>query len=434
MEQPSVKVQHPESLSLAFEPESAAIFCQNRLQTRLQAQSIIDKPEAYMVVDVGGGTTDISTYKLMDEAGEPYLDVICKPSGGVCGGNSVNTEFEKYLDHHLQSRQFSTFLSVCGDAKSQAKRKQIMRNLIQEKFEKQKVFFGTNNLKSHYTVYLPPAFVDVYREELKQASNDPTVDFQVVEGQQLRLSTSIMRSFFESVIKKIVECISADLKSIRGRMDRIYLVGGFGGCPYVRNRIETLVRESVKSLTQHTKFVTPESNADAVVRGAVLYGARPDIIYARRSDATYGINTCMRFEHTIHEKSYKIFDEANEEYCTNLFSTIIEVGDVIRHEEVFRVSVFPLYHNQEGVSVKVFVSQDKDIWYTTGKRGVNSKVATDNNVQHIGNMDVDMPDLKGDKSRQVEVTFDFSSTEIKVSGYDCTSKTKVNVVMDFLYV
>ena len=54
------------------------------------------------------------------------------------------------------------------------------------------------------------------------------------------------------------------------------------------------------------------------------------------------------------------------------------------------------------------------------------------NIRKIGQFKVQMPDLRGDKSRQVDVTFDFSHTEIQVKGYDLTSGNEVKVTLDFL--
>ena len=43
-----------------------------------------------------------------------------------------------------------------------------------------------------------------------------------------------------------------------------------------------------------------------------------------------------------------------------------------------------------------------------------------------------MPESEGDRSRDVDVTFDFSHAEILVKAFDKTSKKEVKTVLDFL--
>ena len=66
-------------------------------------------------------------------------------------------------------------------------------------------------------------------------------------------------------------------------------------------------------------------------------------------------------------------------------------------------------------------------------------------VQKIGELSIPLPkddteegpqgsdkQLITDTERKVELTFDFSHTEIQVRGYDKLSNTEVKVVLDFL--
>lgn len=66
-----------------------------------------------------------------------------------------------------------------------------------------------------------------------------------------------------------------------------------------------------------------------------------------------------------------------------------------------------------------------NIWYVKGSGKTGGAVK-------LGELTVQMPDTTGDKSREVEITFDFSHTEIQVKGYDKTSGSEVKTVLDFL--
>ena len=89
-------------------------------------------------------------------------------------------------------------------------------------------------------------------------------------------------------------------------------------------------------------------------------------------------------------------------------------------------------HRQTSKRFEIYSTLEKDVWYTTGKRGRGSKNTTPVEICKVGEFVVQMPVLTGDKKRKVDVVFDFSHTEIQVKGYDRTSGNEVKVTLDFL--
>ena len=83
----------PDKLSLALEPEAAAIYCQSMTQQDLALYYAKDThlytSNAYMVVDISGGTVDISAHQV-SSAYDHHTKVINTPAGNDCGGSSVN--------------------------------------------------------------------------------------------------------------------------------------------------------------------------------------------------------------------------------------------------------------------------------------------------------------------------------------------------------
>ncbi len=60
----------PDRLSLALEPESASLYCQEMLKRGLVAPYCDNPsgpytPHSYLLVDIGGGTVDISAHKVV---------------------------------------------------------------------------------------------------------------------------------------------------------------------------------------------------------------------------------------------------------------------------------------------------------------------------------------------------------------------------------
>ena len=138
-------------------------------------------------------------------------------------------------------------------------------------------------------------------------------------GQELRITYSKMEEFFEPVISGILECISEALIEVEGKVETIYLVGGFGGCHYLCNAVKEQIDRKYK-----LKYVIPGGPEFAVVRGAVLFHKNPEAVHTRRVDATYGVAISPLFDVRIHDIEYKWTDDDGDERCSNAFSTIVE--------------------------------------------------------------------------------------------------------------
>ena len=111
--------------------------------------------------------------------------------------------------------------------------------------------------------------------------------------------------------------------------------------------------------------------------------------------------------------------------CSNIFKTVVERGDLVCTEELFSSVFMPNLHHQTSKQFKIYSTIEKDVWYSTGKRR-SSK------IYKIGEFNLPMPVLTGDKGRKIDVLFDFSHAEIHVKAYDRTSRSEAKVVLDFL--
>uniref|UniRef100_A0A1X7TFM0 Uncharacterized protein n=1 Tax=Amphimedon queenslandica TaxID=400682 RepID=A0A1X7TFM0_AMPQE len=111
------------------------------------------------------------------------------------------------------------------------------------------------------------------------------------ENESLTIGYDLLEEVFQSTIDKILECMRAafdELKRDGIKIDTVYLVGGFGGCEFVRQEIEVAIHEYRKDKL-YDKLVCPIQPDLAVVSGAVMWRKDPNIIQSRVADATYGI-------------------------------------------------------------------------------------------------------------------------------------------------
>ncbi len=422
--QPQPTESTPDKLTLALEPESASIFCQNMSQQSVAPYCKADYPfksSSFLVVDIGGGTVDISAHRIISSAN---TEVVHPPTGNDCGGSRVNKEFKKFLGELVNDPRFSKYLNT-GNSMTNAKHNADLNELVNDIFEVQKIMFGSQESSVRtLKIRLPFTFMTVYAADIQRGLHQHCRSQVQMSGPDLRISYAQMEKFMKPVVDGLLSCMATTLHAVEPKVEAIYIVGGFGGCNY----ISTAIAERFGNIY---RYIVPAEPDFAVVRGAVLYRRNPELVHARRVDATYGTDACIRYDPSIHDEEYKFTDDDGVELCNNIFCTMVERGDIIYPEFVYTRSYAPLRHNENNMTFCIHCSPDKNVWYITGKRG-KGRTAKPAKVQNIGEVRVDMPILTGDKSRRVDIMFDFSHTEIQVKAYDRTSGNEVKAVLDFL--
>ena len=424
----------PDKLSLALEPEAAAIYCQSMTQQELAQYAKATHPytsSAYMVVDIGGGTVDISAHQVSSSP-DHHMKVINTPAGNDCGGSVVNKNFLKFLETLVGDKDFSEYIAT-SDESANASNAAYLNELGNTIFEKQKKLFAKKEEPgSKVSVRLHLSFMEVYKARLEkgiQGLKDSRIE---LSGVDLRIEYSKMEEFFKPVIGGILQCIAEAMEDLEERITMVYLVGGFGGCPYLYNAI-------TEHFGDKYTYVTPAESDFAVVRGAVLFCQNPDIVRARKADATYGVRANIPFEEGIHEENYKWHDENGTPMCQNIFSTFVERGDILNTSEIFLKSYAPANSKQKRMHIDIYSSSETDVWYITGIRPKGSSGDLVD-VQKVGEVIVPFQNDQGAQGddtepkaeRNIDVTFDFSHTEIQAKGYDPISMNEVKVVLDFL--
>ena len=423
---------NPDKLSLVLEPEAAAFYCQS-ISTGARAPYCnvtgSFKSESYVVIDAGGGTIDIVAYKIC-KIPEPHMEVLHEPTGGAWGGRRVNLEFKNFLQNLVGDKGFKQYVEISSEQK-RAKHFAELDEIVEEKFETQKTIFGDDELdeSSKISVHLNFSFLKVYEDRLLDM-HAPENEHAALDDSDLRISYKKVKIFFDPVVDGIIDCVENVFKDVP-EARTVYLVGGFGGCQYLYNKLCARFGEGYK-------FITPEDRIHAVAKGAAIMSKNPLVLNARRVDATYGIETSIPFEEGKHEEKYRMCAsvEGEPDMCSNIFTTFVEKGDVVTPYDVYMMTFTPERKNQRYMKVLIYTSPEKDVWYTTGKRpGSGESSDTWEDVHMIGELYVPFRAVEGDESIEdqiVDVMFDFSGAEIKVSGFHRKSDTEVRVVLSFL--
>lgn len=415
----------PHKLTLALEPESASLYCHEMLSKGLVAPYCDNPsgsfvPHSYVLVDIGGGTVDISAHRIVDcSTGSATVEEIRPPLGNDWGGTRVNREFVKFLERLVSDLEFSNYVNT-QDVEVNIRNKCELNHLINVTFEEQKQIYGRlpKDKRKEVVIRLPVSMLEIYKEEIIEGIETVAPTEVKLVRQNLRISPTKMEDFFNPVVTEILLCMKGVLGSVEGLLDVIYLVGGFGGCPYIYRKI-------VDEFGIGYRCVVPPNPEYAVVEGAVVFQADPSVIHSRRADATYGKSVIRPFNTKIHDLSHRICSD-NTFYCDDLFQVIVEVGDVLHPNYVYTCTSLPSHSHQRNMCIEIFCSPFKasEVWYVSGK---GSEAA-----EKIGELVVEFQDPESDKLREIEFVFDFSHTEIFITAYDKSSGVEFKTVLDFL--
>ena len=265
-----------EKLSLALEPHSAAIHCRHKAKEASRGHEYLVKAEKYLVVDIGGGTVDIASHRVVGD----HIEEIAPPVGNSsCGGTTVNEEFSKFLQEFVEDPNFSRYIIKCS-RENQTRHKVDLNELIHTRFEKPKRRFGSLEASNSYIVEFPRSFLKMYQgflvEKGSALNSEGEILVQVEEdGAVMRIYNTKMKEFFQPAIDGITNVIESHLEKykIAREIDTIYWVGGFGGCKYLRSVLEKHLETKFQGCTY--LFPVPPEPEFAVIQGAPFYDRSP---------------------------------------------------------------------------------------------------------------------------------------------------------------
>ncbi len=408
---------NPEKLSLALEPESAAIWCKKMIDISPGGNDV----KNYLIVDCGGGTVDIATHGIIGG----HVHELAPSAGNMSGGTTINERFRDFLSHFVDDPGFVQYFSV-SDVVERSRRKSEINKIVYTIFEDQKMSFGNAEIESSkedsFVVEFCPNFARSFSQlmEGKSVKNVTIED----EGTQMRLSHAKMTEFFQPTIDKIGKliCDHIHTNNLASKIDTIFWVGGFGECQYLRNELEAAINRDFCKGEKKIRYSYPPEPKLAIVRGALAFRYDPSVIQQRKADATYGIACRIPFDENKHPIEYCVDDEndCSRKWCKHIFSTFIERNESICTNEVFVANYSPVRSSQRVSRLTFYSAPHTNVWFTTD-RGVTELAKMDINIAGYG------------RDRDIEVVFDVTHTEIQVCARDKQSKNEYKIVVDFLF-
>ena len=395
-------------LLIALEPEAASIYCQyvptEKLKGAERGFSISEEGTQYMVVDSGGGTTDITVHEKLSNG---RLKELCRASGGDCGGISVDKAlyqiFVKLVGapmlNAMKEEDPSAYLDIFREFEA------VKRTVYTYKDDKVNMSIPRSILDKICQKHLNEDFEAVIQSSLYH-------DKLILRHDKLRIDTNLIIDMFKQASERIIELISDVLKKMKGsNLEMIVLVGGFSGCK--------IIQDNIKSFFPSYRVIVPEDTELAVLKGAVLFGHKPDYIAARIARYTYGVDIMVNFNPDIHEPGRCVVRNGMK-MCKNIFDIYIKTGSVVELGAKITNEFITMKPFQSRVSFPVFQSTIECPHYT------NVEGCT-----KLGSLELHIQD-PSEEMRKFRVNMIFGNTELKVTAFDEKSGVECAIVLDLI--
>ncbi|XP_061183364.1 heat shock 70 kDa protein 12B-like [Saccostrea echinata] len=301
----------PHRLDLALEPEAAALYCK-RLTSNRTVESdeppefVVDQP--YIVVDLGGGTSDITIQKVSPDG---KIQNLYKASGGPWGGNKVNKCF---LELFVELFGDSLFHEFCKENMDE------FFDLLQN-IEIKKRWISEDKNET-ISLDIPNSLMDLYAKSLETAIKNAKLDEMIKarKRNKINVSCSYFQTHFKEICDQTINLVKTMVEENAQcqKIKTLMMVGGFSESKLV----QSIFRESFPGYD----IKIPLDAGLAVLKGAVIFGFDRSVIQTRICPYTYGIAVLKKFNPHVHDVS-KSFLEDGQWRADDCFEKFFEVGE-----------------------------------------------------------------------------------------------------------
>ena len=284
----------------------------------------LKKNKVYIVVDAGFTSVDICVNKIIDRK-KKIIKQLMQPLSFRYGSNIINDKIIKVIE------------SVC-DKKMEEMRDsnfdewQIMLNDIELKKKE------IDNSTSGEISILTPFNNDKWNwVGMKNNWEGKYKDQKIIYNRtNINIPSSIIKSFINENIDNIIKEIEAiidKMSIIKEKIELIIITGGFSNSKMFQNEINEHFKKA--------HFISFDKNPlETVMKGAAIYGLRPNQILYRVSPVTIGIGIYIYFEDNVGKCEKQLRDDEENMRC-HKFITLIKKGQEMKSDDIISTKVIP---------------------------------------------------------------------------------------------
>ncbi|XP_052068655.1 heat shock 70 kDa protein 12A-like isoform X2 [Mytilus californianus] len=383
-------------LGIALEPEAASIYCQHVYRKMDEESGAISGPiivkqgASYLVVDIGGGTLDITAHQkeIHNKVRE-----LCRPLGAAYGGTAVDRAFMEIFEKIVGPTVIETLKKEYTSCYFDLVRgfEILKRKIGNRKSSRPKINFQ-----------IPVAALDTLCQRFLEKSftqmlaDSEYKDSLTLISDKLQMDKQVVISLFKNTTEHIIEEIQMTLRQTEpSDVTHFLLVGGFSESDIVQN--------ALKEAFPDKEIIIPDDPTLAVVRGAVLFGHTPDFVSSRFTRYAYGRRIRPVFDESKHDKKRSV--KTNGLFrCKDVFERFMKKNTFCSVGTVCNCQYHTFEEMQKKITIAVYVSDNDD-----------TKYVDEEGCEKLGELVVDIPNPSKER-RYVDVEYHFGGTELIVTA------------------
>lgn len=229
---------------------------------------------------------------------------------------------------------------------------------------------------------------------------------------KLRIKVDLIKNLFAQASEKIIQLIAdASVDNKRNGAGILLLVGGFSECK--------AIQENIKASFPQKRVIVPEDAELAVLKGAVLFGHKPEYILSRIVRYTYGILMVYPFNPDIHDIHHLVKIDGKDK-CDNLFQIYAKRGSVVKLGDKIQNTFDTSKEFQKSLTFSVYQSSKECPMYTD-----------EDECKLLGKVIIEIPIPS--KEKQVLIcSMVFGNTELKVTVCHKETGKECQAVLDLI--
>ncbi|KAG6261198.1 hypothetical protein E4U49_004164 [Claviceps purpurea] len=317
-------------VTIVKEPEAAALYAIKSLDFA------IERNDAFVVCDAGGGTVDLISYEVVAVAPRLKVKELVPGTGGMAGSLGLNQRFATAVEELIGDDQWLKLKT----SKAWSFAEKQFDEEVKKKFN--------GGLKEVYYVNFPLA-------RLKDNENHG------LASSTWAISGKVLTRIFEPLITDILKMIEHQVQEVRRKrpdkgVSGIFLVGGFGSSNYLMQR--------VKDHFPKIQVLQPSDAWAAIVKGAVL-SKLPSQVAVVSTCATrhYGTRCESPFQEP-RDAGQKAFLDRDCNRRVTIMKWFIETGETILRDQRFEMM---LEFHFENIYNTVDFIRHYDLWQCEDK-------------------------------------------------------------------
>ena len=362
---------------IALEPEAAslAIFHDKSIKKKF-----LENGRTFLIVDAGGYTVDISANKIIDN--NHNLEQLLKPTSYKFGSNLINEKIIEIIEQvygkdkieKVKKDNYEAWEKTLDEIEE--KKKQIDSNTAENfklniKFNEKKCGYMSDNCEGIF--------------------NGTKIPYT---STHIDIPSKIIQEIISEIAFNIVNEINKSFSKTNENIDLIVLTGGFSSCKIFEEKIRTNFRGSLKEL------VFLKSPQESVMKGAAIFGLRPNQILYRISPITIGVDTYDYIDENEEcEESFN--DKEGELRCLN-YQIFVERGKSIKTNEIIKFYIYPSTNE-----INVYYSYEEEL-NKKNKFRLDQNTQNNNELENSSSLSIPYNDLPL-KNRTISVSMKFSN-------------------------